>query len=124
MATRDEELDAMERELEAMANAKPENDPHIHRPEHLDIGPGMLCWLDGTRVCGTDCVAYNVEEVDERGNFLQGPNKCLALFYMGQQGAAALSTLLLNRKRVTEIQDKKREGMGGPPPPDPFGRKR
>jgi len=121
---RDEELDAMERELEALANAKHAGDPHIERPDELDIGPGMLCWLDGTRVCGADCVSFNPEELDQHGDMLEGPNKCLALFYMGQQGAAAMSTILLNRKRILEIQDKRREKPNMPPPPSPFGEKR
>ncbi len=122
MSERDEELDSLEQELAAMGEVKPANDPHIERPPQLDIGPGMLCWLDGTRVCGPDCVAFNTEDVDDNGSLLQGPNKCLALFYMGQQGAAALSTLLLNKKRVSEIQDQKRVQQHEPP--DPFGGKK
>jgi len=120
---RDEELDAMERELEELANATPAGDPHIKRPDELDIGPGMLCWLDGTRLCGADCVSFNPEEIDEHGSMLEGPNKCLALYYMGQQGSAAMSTLLLNRKRILEIQDNRREDPRMPQPPSPFGAK-
>lgn len=96
--------------------------PFIERPDALDIGENALCWMDGTRMCNADCVAYNVEDVDpETGNALQGPNKCLPLLYMGQQGAAALSTLLVNRKRINQIQDQQRAQQLDPKPPNPFG---
>jgi hypothetical protein len=110
---RDRELEELERELGRVEA------PYIHRPEELDLRDGMLCWLDGARVCGPDCVAYNPEETDERGEALQGPNKCLPLLYIGQQGAAALATIAVSRKRIAEIQDKERERRQGPPPPTP-----
>lgn len=129
MTARDEELDKIEEELsdfeKQVAHAEGGR-PFIQRPNEMDIGPGMLCWMDGTRVCGPDCVAYNVEEFDpDTQELIQGPNKCLVLRYMGQQGAAALSVLLVNRKRITEIQDNKRaQDAPMPSVPDPYGGKR
>lgn len=125
--SRDKEMDELQQELDAKINemeSGPKPAPFIHRPEEMDIKPGSLCWMDGTRVCGPDCVAYNVEDVDpETGEFLQGPNKCLALFYMGQQGAAALSQLIINRKRISEIQEKRLLDQLETPPPNPFGKR-
>lgn len=114
------ELDAKIRDLEGQGSNEPS--PFIERPDSLDIEDGALCWMDGTRVCGADCVGYNVEMSDpETGEMLQGPNKCLPLLYMGQQGAASLSTLLVNRKRVTQIQDEQRAAQAAAAPPSPFG---
>lgn len=123
--SRDEDLEALEKELseerfKEQVERAVGGQPFIERPVEMDIKPGMLCWMDGTRVCAADCVAYNVEEYDPATQeLMQGPNKCLVLRYMGQQGAASLSTLLVNRKRITEIQDKKRGD--NPAVPDPFG---
>lgn len=127
MTTRDDELDDIEKELsedrfKEQVSQATGGLPFLHRPAEMDIKPGMLCWMDGTRVCGPDCVAYNVEEVDPNSQeLIQGPNKCLVLRYMGQQGAAALSVLLVNRKRIAEIQDKQRQDAQQQTPPDPFG---
>ncbi len=133
MTTRDEELDDLERELtESEASARFKEQvaqangglPFIERPHEMDIKPGMLCWLDGTRVCGPDCVAYNVEHVDPKTQELvQGPTKCLVLLFMGQQGSAALSVVLASRKRIQEAQDAQRTKPEDVHPPDPYGRK-
>jgi len=115
MVDRDAELDELDRTL---------GDPFIERPETLDLRDGMLCWLDGARVCGSDCVAYNTEDLDEQGNVVQGPNRCLPLLYIGQQGAAALTTIAVNRRRIAESQDKERAARNGQPPPNPYGGRR
>ena len=108
---REDDLDEIENELKA--------EPFIDRPREFDEVAGMLCWLDGSRVCGADCVAFNPEELGPHGEVLQGPMKCLPLTYMGQQGSAAIVTIQAARRRMKQEQDAVRENQ--PPPPDPFG---
>lgn len=96
---RDKELDDLVDELKT---------PFIERPDEMDIRAGVLCWLDGSRVCGADCVAFNPEE-QEAGLASDGPNKCLVLMYMGQQGSAALSIITANALLRKRDQDKARQ---------------
>lgn len=120
MTQRDDELDDLEKELAQEPVAKTrKGTPYIERPDTLAIGDGTLCWRDGDRYCGPDCVAHNVDDIDEHGNSLQGPNKCLILLYSGQQASAALSTMDTNKKRLRVIQDAERTAMGGGVPPLP-----
>jgi len=73
MKDRDAELDEIQRDL---------NTPFIERPEHLDVGNGALCWLDGARRCGADCVAFDPEEgLDKNGQEIDSPAKCRVLVY-------------------------------------------
>lgn len=116
---RDVEMDDVEKELRDAASKK----PFIHRPEQLDIGKGALCWMDGARLCGPDCVAFNPQEgLDPSGVPVDSPNKCLVLTYMGQQGSAALSIISVNTMVRKRMQDEKRPGPGDVPPP-PVGGK-
>lgn len=122
MTTRDEELDDLEAELanKEQVEAKTiRGTPFIERPDTLPVSDGSLCWRDGARYCGADCVAFNTEELDEHGAPAQGPNKCLVLLYAGQQASAALSTLVVNRKAVQAAQDSERIAMSGGPPKIP-----
>ena len=114
---RDRELEDIQRELEGPASAGPAR-PFLYRPEQLDVGSGTLCFMDGARRCGADCVAFNAEEgLDENGDPVDNPNKCLVLNYMGQQGSAALSILALNRKAIKHRQDEERAAALGVFPP-------
>lgn len=115
---RDKELDEVERELRNVKPA-PGGQPFIERPETLDQRRGSLCWLDGSRVCGADCVAFNPNELDEAGHATDNPNKCLVLTYMGQQGSAALAIIAASRTAAKAAQDKRREEAGGGTPPVP-----
>lgn len=115
---RDNELDEIQKELTGVKSA---GQPFVERPETLDLRRGSLCWLDGSRVCGADCVSFNPDELDENGLETDSPNKCLVLVYMGQQGSAAVSTLALNRKAAQRAQDERR---GAAPPAPPVGGKK
>ena len=129
---RDLELDEIERGMRGDAGT-----PYIHEPDVRDINDGMLCFLDQTRVCGSTCMSYNTEEVDEEGNLLQGHEKCLVLYNISAQGAAAQMSIVESVTRIAaaqeqvqreliQKQDEEREKAGGgmPQPPDPFGGKR
>lgn len=115
---RDTELDDLQRDLRGV---KSEGQPFIERPEKLDLQQGSLCWMDGSRVCGADCVAFNPEELDDSGLATDSPNKCLVLTYMGQQGSAALSIIAVNRIAAKKAQDERRENAVGAPPVPPVG---
>lgn len=110
---RDKELDEVERAL------KDKGRPFVQRPDHLDIGKGSLCWGDGTRLCGPDCVAFNPEQgLDPSGVVIDHPNKCLFLMYAGQQGSSALSQIHLNKSLLRKMQDDVRiTGPADMPPP-------
>ena len=118
----DSELDAVEAELEN-AKQSPAGAPFIERPDKLDLRRGSLCWLDGSRVCGADCVAFNADELDDHGHATDTPNKCIALAYMGQQGAAALSIIAINRPATKKAQDERRASAGGAPSIPEVGKK-
>jgi hypothetical protein len=116
---RDKELDDLEKELR---NVKPSAQPFVQRPESLDLRPGSLCWLDGSRVCGADCVSFNPEELDDNGVATDSPNKCLVLMYQGQQGSAGLAIVAASRLAAKRAQDERREqNTGGTPPAPPVG---
>lgn len=105
---RDEELSEAEREL-AEAEKAFGSSRYIHRPDEIDLQDGMTCWLDGERVCGGDCMAFNIDG--------DGPNQCLVLHYQGQIGSAALIEIAANKKRLQLAQDQERKERQGPPPP-------
>jgi len=98
--SRDKELDEIENDLRKAT-------PYIERPEQLDIKEGSLCWLDGRRVCGADCVSFNVEALDDSGTATDEPEKCLVLKYMGMQAAASqamIATTVIVNKRAQDAQ--------------------
>lgn len=53
---------------------------------------GSLCFLDQSRVCSADCVAWNT---DYKEKFASSPDACVLLVSMGQQGAGLLSLVRL-----------------------------
>lgn len=72
--------------------------PFIAEPSEIEVRNGEACWLNHIRVCGADCIAFNIEEVDEVGSPVQGPTKC-TLIVLGGQVASELSTLTLLKQR-------------------------
>lgn len=105
---RDRELNELERELKAP--------PHIESPDVKNFDGGA-CWLDKDRVCGPDCVAYNIDGVGlPEGEPVQGPNVCTVLVYAGQMGAGALATLALTRKQRQASDDARRAASASNPP--------
>lgn len=109
---KDQELDDLDKGLRPKTTAN----PFIERPDERQVQTGSLCWLDGTRVCGADCTAFNPEEISERGLESDSPNKCLALLYLGQSAAGALATIASSRAAQRRSQDRVREQNGGNPP--------
>lgn len=122
----EDDMEDIARELEAAGQpTKAERvpgTPFIHRPDELDLRPGSLCWLDGSRVCGPDCMAFNGEEgVDKSGVPIDTPNKCLHLKYAGQQGSAALATIAHYRNLRKVREDAARNEVAPTPPVPPVG---
>lgn len=105
----DEELARIEAELRGTPT------PAIDKPDELDMAPGMGCWLDKERMCGPDCMAYDVDA--EPGS---GPKFCLVLGAVLRE-PAVIGTAALLRKRN---EDNQRESASAQPVPDPFGKKR
>jgi hypothetical protein len=121
MASRDEDLDDLEKDLRR---------PYLHEPDSKPITRGMECWLDQTRMCGAACMAYNIDEVDDEGRAIDGPDRCLVLLSTGAQGAAAVlavsasvSTLRRAQQQIMQDQaaadDEERNRRGGIPPVPP-----
>lgn len=118
---RDNEFDELERALKG-----PQQQPFVQRPEHMDTGAGSLCWIDGSRLCGPDCVSFDSSEgLDDNGLPLDVPQKCHALTALMNQGQAALSVIAAHTLNKKRSQDERRKEAGGMPPvPDPIGGKR
>jgi hypothetical protein len=105
---RDTELDALQKEL----RSEPAT-PFIRRPEELDVKDGSLCWLNGHRVCGADCVAFAGEEAPTPAE------RCMILNQFGLM--STLPSLLIQLKSPTRAVD----DLFSPalPVPNPFGGK-
>lgn len=115
MTTRDEELDALEKELRT---------PYIETPDRMAAADGSMCWLDGDRRCGPDCMAFNTVGVGvEDDAVIQGHTQCVVLATMSSQNAGLISLIASNRAVVTELQDKRRIEQLSGAVPSPFGRK-
>lgn len=73
--------------------------PHIEGPEEIEVRNGEACWINHIRVCGADCIAYNIDEVDEAGSPVQGPTKCM-IIVLGGQVASELGALVQLKQRA------------------------
>lgn len=112
MSSRDEELDAFEKEQKR----------YIEKPEELSLTNGQICWLDAIRMCGPDCMAYNVEELNALGEHVQGSQKCIVLSSMlagRDHNMVAISAL--RRRRAKDEDDARAESMKNGVP-NPFGK--
>lgn len=108
---RDEELSKLERALTAP--------PHIHEPETKNLGGGAMCWLNADRVCGADCVAFNIDGVGlPEDEAVQGPNQCTVLVYAGQIGAGSLAQIQLLKKSKIAAADAARNAAAQSKPPE------
>lgn len=115
MTVREEEMEKLEKELASSTSSR----PFIEKPDPIDVS-GLLCWLDKSRICGPDCVAFNLEQIDpETGVVHQGPHKCYFLLYSSQQAASSAAFVALGKKRIQSIEDQQRQGAV-PPPPNPY----
>jgi hypothetical protein len=86
--------------------------PYVAPPDDIEIGEGETCFLNARRVCAADCVAFNIDEVDEGGGVVQGPTKC-TLIVLGGQIASSLSALVQIQK--TDRRIKQHANMPDPP---------
>lgn len=103
----DEETEADLRELERRGRKK------IETPDEKQLLDGEICWHNSQRVCGADCIAFNVEQLDEYGSPVQGPTKCIFIVLLGQLGQSGSSLVQL----MTKAQMVGRT-PAAPPPPD------
>lgn len=126
--SRDEDLDKLEQELAS--------DPYIHEADSKDVQDGALCFMDCTRVCNASCMAFNTVDVDESGNLLEVHDRCLLIYNINAQGAAAMMSIAVSAKRISEVQeelietqrqnreDAIRAKRSGVTPPDPYGKEK
>lgn len=73
-------------------------EPFIEEPDDIETKHGEACWLNSSRVCAPDCIAYNVEETDEHGSPVQGPAKCMIIVLGGQIASAATALVQLKQR--------------------------
>lgn len=88
----DDENEADLRELERRGRKK------IELPDERKLVDGEICWHNSQRVCGADCIAFNVEQLDEYGSPVQGPTKCIFIVLLGQLGQSGANLVQLMTK--------------------------
>lgn len=84
----------------------------IELPDEKKIIDGEICWNNSQRICGADCIAFNTDSLDDNGDPVQGPTKCIFIVLLGQLGANSGSLVQL----LTKGQLMSRT-PGAPPPP-------
>lgn len=110
MATRDQELDDLEKQL---------REPHIEKPDELSIADGSSCWLDMNRACGADCRAY-----DPGVRPAEGPEVCTILGGMMDVVEALQGFVSVGAITRKKHQDHARTAAASVPVPDPTGGKK
>jgi hypothetical protein len=98
-----------------MADQKP-GAPFIAKPDEIDVQNGEACWLNSVRVCGADCIAFNIDETDENGAPVQGPTKCTLIVLAGQVASGVTALVQLKQR-----DQKARQTPQAPPPPKAGG---
>lgn len=77
-------------------------DPYLHPPDEVELEEGMACWRDERRICGTDCVAFNLATLDERGQPTNVPEQCVLLDVKLKSLQAQQQLLQLERDKVRQ----------------------
>lgn len=72
--------------------------PYIEEPDEIETKEGDACWINQVRICGPDCIAYNMDNADEDGGPIQGPTQCTLIVLAGQL-SAGVSTLAQIKKQ-------------------------
>lgn len=105
MKTRDEELDEVERALGV---------PYVESPDEINVPPGGNCWIDQSRACGNDCVAFNIQR-----ETASPADQCLHLVQR-EEGLVGKATIITGIERVLSalIQLRSKQQQD-PLPPDP-----
>lgn len=86
--------------------------PYIEEPDEIQTKEGDACWIRQERVCGPDCIAYNLESEDEDGSPIQGPTQCTMIVLLGQLSSAAGALVQLKKQDLRGKQT-----PAAPPPP-------
>lgn len=97
--------------------------PVPDREEEESSGNGLYCFLDMTRECGPDCMAYTITGGESNVLSTQQKNCTLliAAERLGRYVGSAASTLnKMQQRAAADSADRARQPM---PIPDPMGRK-
>ena len=84
----------------------------IDIPDERKLLDGEVCWHNAQRVCGADCIAFNVDQLDENGSPVQGPEKCIFIVLLGQLGTSSANLVQLMTKTQAVLRT-----PAAPPPP-------
>lgn len=106
MNERDEELDALQQALST---------PYIETPDEMDVPTGGNCWLDQSRACRSDCVAFNTQRTSASPD-----SQCLHLVHK-EEVLAGQAAIIAGVERVlsqlVQLRNSRREDAPVPPPP-------
>jgi len=86
--------------------------PYIAEPDEIETKEGDACWINHVRVCGPDCVAYNLDSVDEAGSPVQGPTQCSLIVLAGQMASGVTALVQLKKQ---DMRGKQVSAMPAPP---------
>lgn len=95
----------------------------LHHPNHLDGEPlkenGLMCFLDCTRGCSAECMAFESEPPEGHDYVGKQWANCIILTNLHKGGKhlvvlASLGDKFL-QKAKTEMQDRQRQGQIPPP---------
>lgn len=104
------------------------NEPDYQDPPEIktdDVRNGLMCFLDASRECGADCMAFVTEQV-EAPNILGPQQKNCILIVSSERVGRYMSGLVQLVKKGQERSDKEaadRKRTQVTPPPDPRGNK-
>ncbi len=99
----------------------------VHPPDVLDDDPeknGLICFLDNSRPCGPDCMAYTAYTVEPKTTDLGDQSRnCTLLVNLERLGIHSVIAVGLlaksDKSKKTEEADKARGAQQ--PPPNPLG---
>lgn len=98
---RDEELDALNREL------KQASSPYIEKPDELNVGENGMCFINADRFCNASCIAFYDADAAEPHN------RCFILQSLG----VSVTSLLKKVYPPMTVAPPNYE------PPDPMGKR-
>jgi hypothetical protein len=78
--------------------------PFIEEPDEVETKEGDSCWINHARICGPDCIAYNLDDVDDGGAPVQGPTRCTMIVLVGQLSSAASALAQIKKQEMRSRQ--------------------
>lgn len=90
--------------------------PFIEEPEEIETREGDACWINHVRVCGPDCIAHNMDSVDDTGAPIQGPTQCSLIVLAGQIASGVTSLVQLKKQ---DMRNRQTPSMPSPPKVSP-----